>query len=357
MAFIDPTDLTWEGELVKSKSEAIYEQVFKKPAIELFHSVETGIKAKKQIAFLGKLGLIGRKQSDCQMTENSGGIPMSEKFWDPEYIGDRFVECWSTLKESFWIWGLKNGIDKADLTSTDFANFIEDRLADAMQEMVFRLAWFGDKDAANYNDSPAGLIKNGVDTAFFNPIDGLWKQLFAIGTGDANRRVTISKNSGNSYVDQTFNDVDTGNKVAEKIFEGLKYGADFRLRDMPNLVIIATQSLVDQYAKELRSRNIDASFERIEGGYTSLKFEGIDIIPFNFWDRTIRAYFDNGTKYHLPHRAVMTVKENIKIGTEEAGNLSEFKPFYDQREKEYLVDFGFNMDAKVIEDYLVQVAY
>jgi hypothetical protein len=359
MSIITAADLTWNGEEVKALSEAIYEGVFPKPEITKFHTIVSGIKAKKQIVLLGALGLVGLKQTGCSITPNSGGITMSEKFWNPEYVGDRFQQCWTDLKESFFIWGLKNGKDKANLDKTDFSNFFSERLEDAMAEMIYRIAWFNDTDASLASDSPAGTVTAGTTIGYFNIIDGFWKQLFAIVTADSARKTTAlsSRNGQATFALQAFTADDTTNKVAETCFQNLKYEADFRLREEPGLIIVATQSVVDQYAKELRSRNIDASFTRIEGGYTSLEFEGIEIIGISLWDRMIRTYFSNGTKYYLPHRAVLTTKENLQIGVEEVGNLSELDPFYDQTTKLFNVDFGFNIDAKVIEDYKVQVAY
>lgn len=359
MSIITAADLTWNGEEIKALSEAIYEDVFPKPEITTFHTIVSGIKAKKQIVLLGALGLVGLKQTGCSITPNAGTITMSEKFWNPEYVGDRFQQCWTDLKESFWIWGLKNGKDKANLDKTDFANFFSERLADAMFEMIYRIAWFNDTDASLASDSPAGTVTAGTTIGYFNIIDGFWKQAFAIAVADTNRKVTTltTKNAQSTFALQAFDADDTTAKIAETTFQNLKYNADFRLREQPNLAILCTQSLFDQYAKELRSRNIDASFERIEGGYTSLKFEGMEIIGVSIWDRMIRTYFSNGTKYYLPHRAILTTKENLQIGVEELGNLSDFEPFYDQTTKLFNVDFGFNIDAKIIEDYKIQVAY
>jgi hypothetical protein len=359
MSVITASDLTWNGEEVKALSEAIYEGVFPKPELTKFHTIVSGIKAKKQIVLLGALGLVGLKQTGCDITANSGGITMSEKFWDPEYVGDRFQQCWTDLKETFFVWGLKNGKDKPNLDKTDFAMFLSERLEDAMFEMIYRIAWFNDTDAALTSASPAGHVTAGTTIGYFNIIDGFWKQLFAIVAADSNRKNSnlATKNAQATFADQAFNSTDLTNKIAETTFQDLKYNADYRLREEPNLMILCTQSLFDQYAKELRSRNLDVSFERIEGGYTSLKFEGIEVVGISIWDRIIRTYFSTGTAYYLPHRALLTTKENLQIGVEEVGNLAELDPFYDQTTKLFNVDFGFSIDAKVIEDYKVQLAY
>lgn len=357
MSVIDATDIAFNGKEIMALSEAIMERFHEKPVFSLFHKIVPGIKAKQQIAILGLLGLVGKKSTGCAPDENSGGITMSGKEWDPEYIEDRFAQCWKDLKETFFIWGLKNGIAKGDLTSTDFSNFLEERLSDAMIEAIYRLAWMGDVDAANYNDSPSGTITNSIDPAYFTPIDGFWKQIFAIGTATPARKVTIAKNAEATYVDQEFDSTDTTNKVASGIFRDLLQGADYRLRSQANKVIVCTQSLADQYENELESQGVSESFKMITEGVSTLERKGTLIIAVSTFDRHIRAYQDSGTAYYRPHRAVLLLPDNTQIGTEEEANLAQLKPFYDQKENKYYVDFGFNLDAKIPEDYLIQAAY
>lgn len=358
MGIITPADLTFNGKEIQSLNEAVLTDVFAKPALHQIHTVVTGVTAKMQIAFLGLLGLVGKKKAACDITANTGGIAMTEKFWQPEYITDRFEDCWETLKGTFFIWGLKNGIQKPDLTATDFANFFQERLSDAIYECWLRVAWFSDKQAADADGSPYGYFTAGIDLDFWNTIDGFWKQLFSIATTDTNRRSTIARNAQTSISAQKFTAADTTNRVVMGIFEDMKYNADFRLREKSDLMFVVTQSMFDQYSKELRSyTNVELSYERIEGGYTALSFEGIPVIAVSFFDRMISGYMNDGAGYYRPHRAVLTTKEQLQIGIEEEAALSEFDPFYDKRTKKYYVDFGFMMDAKVSQDHLVQVAF
>lgn len=358
MGTFNTNDLAWSGKEIQSLNEAIFEKSFETPAITVFHNVIEGIKAKTQIAKLGRLGLVGRTRGDnCDVTASTQTIGAVEKFWEPAVIADKFGNCWKDLQETFFIWGTKNGISRDDLTSTDFANFLEMRISEGLVEMFWRVGWFGDTDAANYNSSPAGVITNGTDLSYFNAVDGFWKQLFAIGDATAARKVSITKNAGNSYTNQTFNSTDTTNKVATGIFADLKYKADYRLRSQPNKVIIATQRLVDQYAAELRAGSFDASFIRIEGGYDALMFEGIKIIPVSFMDEIIDGYLNNGTVWYRPHRAVLTTMDNLAIGIDTVGSLAELDAWYSKDDNKYYVRTGVNMDVKVLDDYLVQVAY
>jgi hypothetical protein len=368
---INPSDLAFNGEEVRAISEAIMEEVFAKPALTEVLTAYTGIKAKKQIVFLGRLnGLVGQASdtSTCAPVENTAGITNTEKFWNPVYIDDRFSECWTDLLETFFIYATKNGLEKADLTTTDFATFFIERYQDEIFEAMHRFIWFGDEDAASIAASPAGNFAVATFVAKrWNAIDGLWKQLFAIAAADADRRTsgtgTISvKNDEATFALQAFNDTDTTNRVVTKTLQKVIFGADYRLQDKQDKVIIVTKSVADQYIRELEaetSNGIDVAFTYLQDGIMVLKRMGVTIIALSFWDRMITGYTQNaaGTGYFRRHRILMTVKENLAFGTEEESNLSEVDVFYDKKLKTNYFDFGANLDAKVLQDYMVQVSY
>jgi hypothetical protein len=137
----------------------------------------------------------------------------------------------------------------------------------------------------------------------------------------------------------------------------MRYGSDFRLRGKEGLQYVVTQSVADQYERELTDANISFTTERLENGMTMLRSGGIEVIGFQFWDRIIRTYESDGVVLYLPHRALLTVKTNTQIGTCEESNLSEMASIYDPVTKLNHLDTQYDIDAKIIEDYLVQVAY
>lgn len=360
MPLFSPNELNFNGEELRNSSEAVFESAFSMPAIENLLTVVGGIKAKKQIAILGRFGsLLGKGSGLCDVEGREVTTSMSQKLWDPATISDKLKYCWNDLKGTFWIWGTKNGINKDDLTSTDFLLYIEELLKAELVETWMRIAWFNDVDAATYADSPAGVITNGTDLDFFNRIDGLFKQLFAIGVATPERITSglATKNGAASYAAQKFNATDTSNRVVMSTLENMTYEADSRLTEMENLVFLATKTVYDQYKRELRAANIAYTTERLENGMEQLTCDGIKIVRFEFWDRMIKAYFDNGTKYYLPHRVVLTTPENIQVGTEEENNLSEYKVWYSEDKDLVFVKFQFELDAKVIKDELVQLSY
>ena len=66
---------------------------------------------------------------------------------------------------------------------------------------------------------------------------------------------------------------------------------------------------------------------------------------------------DNGTTYNLPHRIVLTTKANLQIGVENEAALKELDVFNDKKSKKNFIDAMFLMDSKVVENYMIQVAY
>lgn len=358
MLEITPSDLTWNGKEIMSINEAIFETVFSKPDIHAFHSITPGIVAKQQIAYLGLLGLVGASGAVCNPTPDTNNITMSQKFWDPKNITVRFEDCWKDLEQVFFVWSKKVGIKAKDLTNTDYLTFITDRLKDAIEEAKLRFVWFGDTAAAHYSDSPQGVIKNGILLKYWNAIDGLWKQIYAITAATATSNVAITLNAGASYTLQQFTTTDTTNRTAHGILQEMLDQADYRLKDAEDKFFLVTWSIYNQYKKELKSYSaVEASYELVQNGQKMLMFDGVQVIPFTFWDRMIKAYLDNGTKLYQPHRAVLSTKSNLQIGVESEDAFGSMNVFYADYQSLNVSEALWKMDAKVVEDYMLVSAY
>lgn len=363
MALFDPNTLAWNGKEVQDSSMAVFESAFAPDAVEGLINIVTGIKAKQQIAIIGRMnGLLGLGSGACDVAGRTVSIGMGQKLWDPEFITDKLKYCWTDLKNTFWIWGTKNGLNKYDLTGTDFMIFIEELLKVELWETWMRFAYFGDKAAALV--SGGGVITNvtnGAATpiAAFNRIDGFWKQVFTIVSADATKLTAglDTRNAGASYVLQAFTAADTTNRVVTNTLQNMWYAADSRLTSNPAAAIEVTKSVWDQYQRELTDANYAFTTERSEFGMETLTAHGITVKKIEFWDRIIREYMNNGTKWYLPHRALLVIPENMQVGTEEEGNFSEYDVFYDKVSKNVFVEFAFNIDAKIVLDYLIQAAY
>jgi hypothetical protein len=96
-------------------------------------------------------------------------------------------------------------------------------------------------------------------------------------------------------------------------------------------------------------------------GLPSLKWNGKAVVNMEtVWDLHLQADFvDNTTNnaYYLPNRVLLTVPANIPIGTLNESDMSELDIFYEKKERQLYAGYGFTLDAKYLEPYMVAVAY
>lgn len=358
--FFDVTGLTLSPEETKGLSMAISEAVFKNPKLNEFHDIVEGIKNDQKVTILNQLsGLAGRVQTGCTPAANETAGAATVKTWALKYISDRWTQCYVDLMPTFWRYALKPGTDKPDLSSTEFAAYLQSFLAPYIEEIILRVIYFGDTAITNgtNNNLSAGQLP------YFNMLNGFWKQIATGVAGSTIPNIAIAKNAGVSYVAQAFDATDRTNQVVTTAFESAWLAADTRLRDKnrSDLVIISTQSVADQYWLErTKASGIQLAYERTESGLDKLMFNGIDVIPMPFLDRTLSAYFgDDATpvKTINPHRAILTTKKTLKVGTESVGTMTELDGFHDKKAKDYSVDWGSSMDSKIALDYEVVAIY
>lgn len=363
MAVFSPNTISFTLEEKKAISEAIVEKAFSTTPLSEDMFIQNGIKKKEQIPFLGLMSTkVGKGAGGCDPVASTAAIPASQKTWDPVTVSDRLGFCWETdVKGTFFQWGSKNGINRDDLTATDFAIFMEERLGVSMADMFVRLAWFNDTDAALTTDSPAGNVTSTETIGFWNKVDGAWKQLIAIGTADADR-LTVNatlqtRNNAGSYAAQKFTAADRTNLIITNTFDQMEKDMDERLSSSADLRIKVTKSVWDQYRSELKFANISYTTERIENGIEVLYADGREVMKDAAWDRIIKEGFDDGSSYYLPHRILYYDKNNIGVGTEDEATFSEIDIFYWKKDRKVYFDFQFDIDIKVLENYRVQMAY
>lgn len=356
MAILDLAALTMNPEEASDVSQAIFERTITGGALSEYHDIETGIHHKTQIPFIGNLGLVGLKVTGCNRNENPSQIPLTEKYWDPALIGDRLAHCATDVNS------LLKLFKKAQKINPDFYNRIGSeefgviiaKVEQAMTKMNNRLVWFGDTAAANVTGG--GVITDGVDVKYFNIIDGLFKQIFAEVPTTAKNYVEISENAGASYAAQKLADGKAlatlramHNAMDSRFFEALEDGA------VPEFLV--TREFQQNYWATLEDKSMAFSLSETQDGISQLSYRGIPIKVRHDWDSNIRAYQDNATKLNLPHRAILTVKENIPVGTVSESDLSEITSFYDQKDKKNYIDFDLKLDAKHLLNYMTVAAY
>lgn len=350
---INPT-ITFNG---KEARDGILERAFQIPMISQIHTVYNEIKAKEQIAFLERISKLTVKDTGCGTGVSTKALPMYEKFWDPVDVKIWLQPCWKDFQAAFFAYGMKNGIDRADLTSTDLAAYIMEIMQFAVKDDALRILWFGDTDIADITDSPVGTLGSSDDVKYYNIIDGFWKQIFAgvaisAGTHGHIPRYTISENAGVSYAAQAL----TADKSLT-IFRALLNNADKRLRHADDKIILCTDSIFADWQDYKESKVLETSWRQQDLDMEASVYRNTPIVPMEFWDRHIAADFDNGTTLYLPHRAILTTVSQLAAGFDSVDMVDSFKAFLDDTTELYNIKGGYKLDAKIMEEYMFSVAY
>lgn len=350
---IDLSGLTINPREAEDVSQAIFEKVQEKPVLSNVHLMMTGINMKQQIPFFGLMGLVGQADSSCEAPASTEAVAATQKYWEPLRIGFRLTHCQADIDTKFKLWQKSlNASKELEDVNPSLVDFLSQRAIDATYESILRLSAFGDT-AADTVDNGGNLV-NGTTKAFFTVIDGLWKQVETAVTAGDTVKISIAENAEATYALQD----DLADSLAYDTFKKMYNGADSRLLAEQGLQYQVTRSLANNYIDYMESKGLAAGFiEVAEDGTPKLNYRGIPIVIREDWDRNLRAYFKNGTKYYNPHRAILTVPANIPIGTTDEGSMTEANMFYEPKDRQHYMDIAYRMDVKLLEEHMAVVAY
>jgi hypothetical protein len=209
------------------------------------------------------------------------------------------------------------------------------------------------KDTTNtVTVNEGGYITEDVDPEYFDIIDGLFKQLRGLVADDNTRGVTIAANSQSSKTGQmTYMTPDR----AYTLLSDMWYKAPIKLRQMkadtnvdnrPKFLV--TQSIADAYEQYLIGKGIDRTYVNLVEGVQVLSFLGVPVVPMAIWDEMIQAYNDLGDTYFKPHRALLTTKSVLAVGTPNGEReFGEFDIWYDKTSRKNYILLKDKLDAKI----------
>ena len=344
---------SFNPEELKEWSQVINELTFADPELNSIHQIDQGIKYDKQIVFAGRMGLMGKAVTGCTPNEVSG-VSLTEKTWTPVFEDFRLPHCAADVDAQD---KLINQMAKMnpdyfnviDGSQSTVGNYLVAVVIDGFKENLLRKIWFSDTAADTVANG--GVLTNGTDKGYFDTFDGLFKQIFTE-VNPAN--VTITKNGGASYAAQ---ELASGEAIA--ILKGMYNKADSRLLALADKKFYVTRTIWDGYLNDLEDiQNSGAGNTMInEDGQMVLRYRGVEVVNMEIWDRVITAYEDNGTTYNLPHRAVLSTPDNLRVGTLAEGDFGTVDAFYDRKDRTNYVDGVYSLDAKFLETYKAVVAY
>lgn len=350
----DFSTLDFSQEQIRSFGEIITKKVLEAPEITTMHTIEPNIRNDREIGYAeGSLGLIGKAAQGCgTRTPDNKTLGPSVKKWSPKRWEVFLQFCWTDLEANFGRYLRKIGTDVSDLTETEYLKFIETIAMDDIKQMLFRFVWFNDLAAATVTDSPAGILTAGTNPDYFNLFDGLFVQLADIVAATPARKTTLAAYNGQATFalqDSTL----TNQKAYEAVLSVID-GSDPVLRGRSDVVIYSTESVWRKAMRYLQEKSLAFTVDLAINGLPMMNLDGYRFYAVPLWDKIIRTYESDGTKYNLPHRILMTTTGNLPVGYEGTDAFTYVKVWNDDNTEYTNMKLKDAMDAKVLEDNLIQ---
>lgn len=354
---IDVTGLTLNAKENPDFGTFVVERIFEQPALNSLHRIITGVKMKEQVVLASQLGKTGIKDTACARPDSGAESTLTEKFWEPANVGDTLIHCQPEVNALFKAYyeKINNYREKFDITGSDEELFLMALAEEAAQKSILRLAWLGDQDVAIAEAGASGLV-SADDVKYYDAVNGLWKSLFAgVATGDV-KRYTIDENAETTKALQTTLADGRSLEILDAVYDQ----ADVRLRNDPDAIFYVSREIFDNYRKYLRSVGESFTIEYTTEGFQSLKYNRHQMVNMEtIWELYREDFTDNTTNnaYDLPNRIVFSTPDNLPLATLNEGDMSELEAWYERKERQNYLAYGFTLDAMHVEDYMASVAY
>jgi hypothetical protein len=348
-AVLDFTRFNFTAEQIRDVNELIFDDILESPEITLICTLYPGIVFDRQIGFIGEGGLVGVKGQGCNPTPQAWKIGTREVTWEPRSWEILIADCWKDLEQTAAAYALNTGVDVADFTDSDYYAIVAQVLTVSIKKFIIRLFWFNDTGADNVSNG--GIITSGVDTAYFDIINGLWKQLLMQVAANPRQRVVVTENAALTYAAQ---DLTPDN--AAKYLQQLKYKAPITLRNKENAIVPMTQSFYDAWEMYLQGKNLESTYVNLVDGRKVLKAYGMTLIPVPIWDEMIGEFENTGTKLNNPHRALYIQKEILAVGVDGDDSFEKMNVWYNKDERTVKTELMGKADAKLLNPAQFQLA-
>lgn len=345
-------NLTLEPENLEIIKDAVQETFYQDEDFSSFVNI-LKVKNDDPIALIGEMEMVGKKGVGCDPTYEEKGIANAQKRWELGQWEIPIKICYEALKGSIAEYSLKTGTAIGDLTSTDFMTIYTDALQRAIQQMIWRFCWFGDKSAA-LAGAGGGKLTAGSDVSMFNVCDGLFKRIF---TATATKNHTaIAANSETTATAQISALRKKG--AATTLVDTILMDVDTRIIDDSDAVLLMTRSLADALTYDIKQTyNLIMPWEKVFDGFDVATYNGVKIARVGIWDRMIKAYEKGEATVNLPHRAVFCNPKHLMVGTDADALISDLDIWFCQKERRnYLYATG-KIGTALLEENMIHAAY
>jgi len=306
-------------EYIKRIKDLLEEGQFGLLPLQQIFTIREGIVRGTEFGYYAPVSNVTHLDEGCGKLSKPLDTQVRTGWFDPVPLKVNVSDCYSTLEKTFDAWVAKTGADRFNIDDSDYVAFLVSLIEGGILNDFNRFVFFADKNHSTVGSgSGTQVLKAGLDKANFNVLNGLFSQFEAMVATAPDRKITIDENAQTTYAKQRA----LADDRAYKVLCLLKDIAGFKSGASP--VFVITQSLATNLTRFMRKefRN-EQSFKMVEGGYMVSEFEGVPVVTSEWLDDMIRSNFDDGTKWHNPHRALLLDKNECQIAIDSMGALKD----------------------------------
>ena len=342
-----------QPENLESLREAVIKKVLDDEDIRNVVTIKR-VKNGAPLAVIGEMDAVGHAGAGCNPTYKEIGIGNALQRWALSAWEIALKICYENLEDTIAEYALRTGTAIGDLTGTDFKAIYMELLVTQVRRMIWRFAWFGDKNASTVSDG--GSITNGTDVTLLTTCDGLWKRLYAIATASASQKTTISANAQTTYAAQKSAMLAAG--YATTLVDNILLDANSRVNANGEATLFLNKKFADYLAHDIKVTYKDnMPWEKIFDGFYVGYYNGVRIGAIETWDYMIDTYENTGTAWNKPFRAVLANPNNLLVGVDKENPVDDLDIIFDRVNRMNHVYATGKMDTLIAQPELVHMAY
>ena len=346
--------LTFAG---TNASKYLLEPMFHSDDIMRNYTIYPNVKFKQFITMAPALKSITAQNSGCGTANacNPDGFTMEQKAIEVKQVSVKQEQCWNEFQNLYVAESYKAGLNMPDLTGTQIADVILDRVRKGIQYDTVRNMWAGD---------PLAEV---ADCSYQSMGDGLWQLLSAgnaINSGTQMREVDGDGVAGlYTTVGATLALTD-GQTILSHVWNT----APAELQQIPasEKRIFVTPNVYNAWYADLTqvaaTGSVDYGHSEAQAGKQRLYFRGVEVVPIYEWDTALTAltgadlpplFTAAAAGIQATQGVIYAAKDNLIIGTNVTDPDNQLKMFYDEVSDNMYIRSNFTMGFQYGWDSLV----
>ena len=192
------------------------------------------------------------------------------------------------------------------------------------------------------------VTSSGADVIFTAGVAGRPQTISAAVNVSGNLAGTTAATTGNTLP------ADLATDEAEAAFKSMWKKMPNEMKELKDaLRIMATSSMIENYRETLEADGTEAAHMKLINGTPTLTFRGIPLIERGEWDTHLAADFAG----YYPHRALLTLPENLVFGTDLASADTLAEMYYRKHEQENVFRVQYKAGTQYIHSNYIVAAY